>query len=336
VLSFIWWVGFNIYSDDNRIILASDYSLNSVSRQTPATVAGLKTGDRIIGINSEKVEKFQDILEKVSTTPNETLSLTVLRGQQQIQIPIVPELDLQTGAGRIGVYAWRDLVIDEIQEGSAADITGLRRGDRITVIEGQEVQHSIDLYQHLQGKPAVLRIRLLREGQYLERDMVLIYNDAGVAELGLSFQVGVFRAQAPFFQAAAEGLKETGKTMVLTVKGIGLLFQGVNVRNAVAGPLRITYYVGSVARSGFRLGFSEGMVSYFRFLCLLSVILFVMNLLPIPALDGGQILIFVIEAVRRKRVNPRLIARIQTIGFSVLILLAVFITFSDVLFFMGR
>ena len=78
------------------------------------------------------------------------------------------------------------------------------------------------------------------------------------------------------------------------------------------------------------------MVSYFRFLCLLSVILFIMNLLPIPALDGGQILIFLIETVRRKRVNPRLIARIQTIGFSVLILLAVFITFSDVLFFMGR
>jgi regulator of sigma E protease len=124
--------------------------------------------------------------------------------------------------------------------------------------------------------------------------------------------------------------------VTLTVKGIGLLFQGIKLRNAVAGPLRITYYIGSAATSGFQLGFGAGVVSFFRFLAFLSVVLFLMNLLPIPAMDGGQIVLFIVEIVRGKAVRSRLIWRLQLIGFSILIILSLMVTFSDVLFFMGR
>jgi len=91
-----------------------------------------------------------------------------------------------------------------------------------------------------------------------------------------------------------------------------------------------------VATSGFALGVSQGLVSYFRFLCLLSIVLFLMNLLPIPALDGGQVLVSLLEVLRRRPVPPRLVARIQTISFSVLLVVAVAVTASDILFFMGR
>jgi regulator of sigma E protease len=108
------------------------------------------------------------------------------------------------------------------------------------------------------------------------------------------------------------------------------------VRNAVAGPLKITYYVGSVAASGFAMGVGQGLVNYFRFLSLLSVVLFLMNLLPIPALDGGQVLLALLEVIRRRPVSPRLIARIQTVSFSLLMLVAVAVTFNDILGFFGR
>jgi regulator of sigma E protease len=91
-----------------------------------------------------------------------------------------------------------------------------------------------------------------------------------------------------------------------------------------------------VATSGFSLSIAQGLVSYFRFLALLSVVLFMINLMPIPALDGGQIVVFLLEILRRKPVNRQVIARIQTVSFSVIILLAVVITFSDILFFFGR
>ena len=78
------------------------------------------------------------------------------------------------------------------------------------------------------------------------------------------------------------------------------------------------------------------MVSFFRFLCFLSVVLFVMNLLPIPAVDGGQIVVFLMEVVRRRPVKPRTVYRIQVVGFSMIVSLLVVFTFSDILFFMGK
>jgi regulator of sigma E protease len=122
----------------------------------------------------------------------------------------------------------------------------------------------------------------------------------------------------------------------MAVTGLATLFKGVNLRNAVAGPLRISYYVGAVATSGFAASFGAGVLSFFRFLCLLSVVLFVMNLLPIPALDGGQIVIFLVEAARRRPVKPRIINAVQLAGFAVVGSLLVVFTVSDILFFMGR
>lgn len=338
ILTIIWWVGFKIYSDENRIILAGDY-INEVSAGTlPAAKAGLITGDRIIGINDNRIEKFQDILEIVSTSPDEELILSIQRDEQVLNIRIVPELDLQTGAGKIGVYAWRDLVVDQLDPGGAAFLAGLKPGDRITALNGQEVSHTLDFYQALTGNPQAVTVTYQRGAQKVETaPLVVSYQENGSADLGLSFRVKVFSSpDISLTGALLKGVAETYRTMELTLKGITLLFSGVNLQNVVAGPLRITYYVGSVAKRGFNLGIGSGLVSFFRFLCLLSVVLFLMNLLPLPALDGGQILIFFIEIIRRKAISPKIIYKIQIVGFSILILLVVFFTFNDILFFMGR
>ncbi len=337
ILTIIWWIGFKIYSDENRIILAGDYSNEISAGILPAAKAGLITGDRIIGINDNRIEKFQDILEIVSTSPGKELILSVQREGSLLNIRIVPELDLQTGAGKIGVYAWRDLVIGQLDPGGAAFLAGLKPGDRITALNGKEVGHTLDLYQALAGNPQAITVTYQRGAQKRETDLVVSYQENGSADLGLSFKVKVFSSPDISLPAALlKGAAETYRTLGLTIKGITLLFSGVNLQNAVAGPLRITYYVGSVARSGFRLGIGSGLVSFFRFLCLLSVVLFIMNLLPLPALDGGQILIFLIEIIRRKAISPTIIYRIQIVGFSILIVLVLFFTFNDILFFMGR
>jgi regulator of sigma E protease len=77
-------------------------------------------------------------------------------------------------------------------------------------------------------------------------------------------------------------------------------------------------------------------VQFFRFLAFLSVVLFLMNLLPIPAMDGGQITLFIVEVIRGRPVRSLMVWRLQLIGFSLLIGLSLFVTFSDILFFMGR
>ena len=337
VLTVIWWAGFNVHSDGNRIILASDYSTDTALAASPATRAGLQSGDRIVAIDGERVEKFQDILEKVSVASGDRLSLTVERGGQTRTATLVPDLDLQTGAGRIGVYAWRDPVIDSVRPGGPAALAGLAPGDRIVQAGGRPLRNTIDLYSLLEARPNRLELTYERDGQRGETSLLPVYRGQSEADLGMGFAAEVFRSpRLGLPGAVARGADETYRTLAFTVKGIGLLFRGVNLQNAVAGPLRITYFVGTVATNGFSLGIGEGLVSFFRFLCLLSGVLFMMNLLPIPALDGGQILIFLIELLRGRRVSPRLIGRIQVFSFSLLMVLAVFITFSDILFFLGR
>jgi regulator of sigma E protease len=343
VLTAIWWIGFKVYSDDNRIILASDYTLDLFREPPAATRAGLRTGDRIVAIDGKATEKFQDILEAVSTSPRETLKLEVLRDGSRLTVSLVPDLDLNSGAGKIGVYAWQDPVISKVLPGGAAALAGLQEGDRIVAaaVPGAggmtDVPHTIALYQLLAASPPRLELRVQRGGSIRNATLIPTYNERGVPELGLAFRLSVYSSpRLGPSGALARGLGETWQTVVITVKGIGLLFRGVNFRNAVAGPLRITYYVGAVATSGFSLGFSHGLVSYLRFLCLLSVVLFLMNLLPIPGLDGGQVLVYALEAARRRPLNPKVIARIQMISFSFIILVAVLITFSDIMFFMGR
>ncbi len=337
VLTLIWWIGFDVHTDGNRIILASDYSMDSFAGTPPATQAGLKTGDRILAVNGRRVNHFQDLLEYVATAPNRAIVLTIEREGRQLQTTLTPELDLDTGAGRIGVYAWRDPIVDQVTPGEAASLAGLQRGDRIVAAGGHPVRHTMDLYQQLQDKPETLPIRYQRDGTERQATLVMDYNEEGYANLGCTFALGVYPSpRVGPIGALRKGAEESWEILTVTLKGFGLLFQGINLRKAVAGPLRIIYTVGSAATSGFSFGFAQGLAYYFRLLCWLSIVLFIINLLPIPGLDGGQILVFTLEALRRKPLDPKVISRIQMIGFSFIVLLAVVVTFNDIFLFMGR
>jgi regulator of sigma E protease len=344
VFTAIWWVGFRVYSADNRIAVATDYTLDRFPEPPPATVAGLRTGDRVVAIDGRPVEKFQDILEKVTVSSGRQLLFTVERESvespgkiETLTLALTPALDKSSGAGRVGIYAWTDPLIQTVAPGSAAALAGLRSGDRILAAAGRETRNVIDLLQELASKPGKLVLRYEREGVEQTVPLVLSYDPKGSANLGIDFLSRSYRSpRLGLCGAFLKSLEETASTISLTVKGIGLLFRGISLRNAVAGPLRITYYIGSAATSGFQLGIGIGVVSFFRFLSFLSVTLFLMNLLPIPAMDGGQIALFAVELVRGKPVRSRMIWRLQLVGFSLLIILSLFITFSDILFFIGR
>jgi regulator of sigma E protease len=341
IFTILWWVGFAVHSPDNRVVLATDYTLDALAQRPPAAVAGLKTGDRVMAIDGAPVEKFQDILETVAVAPGRKFLFTIQRASegtaQTLVLPITPELDKNTGAGRIGVYAWVDPVLDTVEPGGAAAIAGLHKGDKLLHANARPIRNSMDFYQELASKPEKVNLTYERAGQQTTVPLILMYDEKGAPRLGLGFASLVFRSpRLGLGGALGKSVQETWTTVTLTVKGIGLLFQGIKLRNAVAGPLRITYYIGSAATSGFQLGFGAGVVSFFRFLAFLSVVLFLMNLLPIPAMDGGQIVLFIVEIVRGKAVRSRLIWRLQLIGFSILIILSLMVTFSDVLFFMGR
>lgn len=341
IFTVIWWAGFEVFSADNRIVLATDYSLETFAKVPPATLAGLTTGDRVTAIDGAPVEKFQDIREKVSTAPNRTFMFTVVRTEggatRTLTIPVTPWLDKDSGAGQIGVYEWRDPILESVRPGSAAGMSGLRRGDRIVRADGRAILNQMDLYQLLASKPAKVSLVFERGGQRMTAPLVLSYTEKGAADIGITFAQRTYRSPRLGLLGALErGFADTWTYTALTVKGFGLLFQGINLRNAVAGPVKIAYIIGDTAVSGFQVGVGAGLVSSFRLIAFLCIVLFLMNLLPIPAMDGGQIVLFLIEIVRGRSVPAKIFWRIQLVGFSILLALLVVVTFNDFMSFPGR
>jgi regulator of sigma E protease len=346
ILTLIWWAGFNVFSYDNRIVLATDYNLDSSAQILPATAAGLRTGDRVLAIDGIPVENYQAIQEKVSITPNKRLAFSVARDEsgtiQNFHLAVTPFLDKNSGAGHIGILPWVDPVVDSVAPQSAASVAGLLKGDRILRIDLKPVANIWDMLPVIAASPGKVTIDVERGGAVLSMPLVFERTSnpgADFAEklMGINFALLKYHSPRLGLPGAIEkGVAETWNYATLTVKGFGLLFQGINLRNAVAGPLKITYYIGSTAASGFQMGLGVGLVSSFQLLAFLSVVLFLMNLLPIPAMDGGQIILFLVEIVRGKAVSANLFWRIQIIGFSILIALIAVVTLNDILSFPGR
>ena len=139
-----------------------------------------------------------------------------------------------------------------------------------------------------------------------------------------------------FFGSIKQGFLETVETIGLTFKSIGLLFKGVDFTSAVSGPIRITQMIGETAQAGFSAGFSTGIVAVLNFLALISISLFIMNLLPIPILDGGLILFALIEAISRKKIHPKVLYYVQFIGLAFIVVLFCIAMFSDFKYFFKK
>jgi regulator of sigma E protease len=339
VFAVIWWSGFIVPSADNRIILATDYAVGTFSGPPPATAAGLRTGDRIVAIDGSPTRNFQEIYEVVSGAPGKALRFTVQRAATGATetLSITPQLDKNTGAGRIGITDWLDPVIAKVVPKSNAAIAGFQPGDRIVQAGDQVVANSMDLERALASKPSKLAVVFERNGIRQPTTLVFSYDERGGSDSGLRFALPIYHSP-PVGPGGAviRSLGETWSTITQTVQGIGLLFRGVNVRSAVMGPLGITQLIGTAAASGFEMSVGVGAVTFFRLLALLSVVLFLMNLLPIPAMDGGQIILFLVEVARGRPVSARVIWRLQMAGFSILALLFVFALLNDFGRMVGR
>lgn len=332
VLAVIAMIGFSTFTFPNRIILASEYD---GTRDSPALEAGLQSGDRITRINDSEITSFRDLQVMISRSAQRELEITYRRNGTERSTTIVPALDESTGAGRIGVYPWVTPVLAGVTEGSPAEIAGLQSGDRIVAINDTPVDHSVAVENIIrQSRASSVRLLVERDGTTLERTVVPGETEQGMPYIGVIYET--MEVRSPDFGpvgALGEGLRQSFQTLALTVRGIALLFSGVDLNQALMGPARITYLVGEVAAEGFRSGLGTGLFSFFNFLSLISITLFFMNLLPIPALDGGQIVLTVFEIVSRRPLHPRLVYRYQVVGNVIILGLLFFAVFNDILFF---
>jgi len=330
LLSVLWGIGFEVSSPYNRIILASELT----GERYPADSAGFKTGDRIIEINGRAISNYQEIQENISLNANKTLTILVERDGRIEQIQIVPTLDKSTGAGRIGVSFWIDPIVDIIKENSVAQKAGLKSGDVITHVNGEAIQNIEDFRRTRALAIDILTLLYSRDG--LQKEAVF-YEEDLTGELGIQWVVPSYQTpNYSLFGAIGKGIQESYRTLSISITSLRLLFMGIDLTEAVSGPVRITHMMGEVATHGFGQGFGVGFRSIIQFVALISIALGVMNMLPLPILDGGMIILFIVEMIRGKPAHPKFIAVFQTCGMVIIFGLMIFALFGDVMYFIRR
>ncbi len=338
LLSMVVWIGYTYTTFSNTVILTSDYPemFASAEEPSPAQEAGLQTGDQIIELNGKSVQTFSDLQQIIAVNPQQRMQLVIQRNSERVETFITPGLDRSSGAGYIGVSPYIIPEVAEIQPDSSAQQAGLQRGDVITKVNGQEISHTIDLQQFFRGTPGSLELTVQRSGAEEHLTYVPQYNEQGQPVLNFSFAMQeISTPDRNLIQALPAGFAEAVETFVLTIRSIGVLFRGVDTSEAVAGPVRITYLMGDVTTQGFQAGFSQGVITFFQLISFISIALSFANLLPIPALDGGQIIMSLYEAVRKKMISPRKYHLLQVIGFSIIMFIFLFALLSDISFFAG-
>jgi regulator of sigma E protease len=329
--------GTTVHTAPSRILLVSESGLSSGSDRNPADVAGLKSGDTILSVDGKKVRDYADLQELIGLNPGKRLALVVDRGGGTVDLQVTPKLDKSSGQGIVGIYSWIDPLVSSVEPGSAADLAGLKPGDVVTSLGKAPVTRTIDLIAALKAQPQRVELGLRRGTENLKLNMVLSYTKEGESNLGIAFAdvTRVDRA-SNLAEAFASGVGESWNTLVMTVKSLGLLFSGVEVLKAMSGPARITYYVGNTANQSLKASGLAGLPTIMSFLAFLSISLFFMNLLPIPALDGGQVLLSLAEAVKRRPLTTKTIFRYQSAGAALIAVIFIVATLGDILFFMGK
>jgi regulator of sigma E protease len=331
VLSIIFWFGFEETTYQNRIVLASDYT--SAAEPSAADVAGLETGDIITSINGEQVASWLDVQQIVARNALTELTIEVVRDGRNLEVTATPALS-PDGAGVLGVYPWVDPIVSMVEPGSAAADAGFREGDRILTVDGQPIAHVWDFRDALPTDAEPASFEVVRDGSTITLTATTSLESLAA---GLGFaQITISTPDYSVPGAIARGARESFELLTESIRSLRLLVSGIRLRNAVAGPVRISVFIGEVATSGFSIGFFTGIRSLFRFLSFLSVVLFFMNLLPIPVLDGGQILAALFEWIRGRSPRPRSLYRYQLVGSVLVFAILFFALFGDILFIAGR
>ena len=214
-------------------------------------------------------------------------------------------------------------VLGEVLPGTAAARAGLQTGDRIESIDGAEIPSFAELRRVVSGKPGqTVQLGVRRDGQV--RTVPAVIESAGKdgAEQGkLGVQGAVEYQRSGPIDAVAAGVTQTWDVTAATLAGVGQMLSGTRTTEELSGPLGIAKLSGQVARLG--------LVSLVSFIAVLSVNLGLINLFPIPVLDGGHLLFYLAEAVRGRPLPPRMQEYGFRAGVALLAGLFVFATWND-------
>jgi len=302
--------------------------IGAVEPGSAAAEAGLKPLDRVVQFDGIRNPKWHDIKFKVLTGANHPIPLTVDRGDKTLHMSLTPHTEGQDGAGVAGWYPYVPLVIDKVEPGQPASKAGLKPGDKIVGLDGKPTYYWALIVQDLRdgkGKPVDLTVQ--RDGKEFQARMTPAYTDV----MGLkTWRIGVTIRQTEYVirklppgTAVEYAVMANYKNFLETFDVLGKIVTRQMSTKSLAGPIGIAQISGEAYR--------RGITDLLAFVSFISLQLGIVNLLPIPVMDGGHIFMLAIEGVMRRDLSLAVKERVIQVGVVLIVLLFVFVMYNDIM-----
>jgi regulator of sigma E protease len=333
-------IGYEMKVDPNRIIVTDDYPAlfaMDESEQVPASKVGIHTGDVILAVDGIDTPDFQTLQQVLaSRKAGVEAHFYVAREAERLEFLIEPRHDPSSGRVWFGLTSFIPAVVASVESLSPEAVAGLAVGDKIISLQQEPVRNSLDISDILMDQPSLIAMEVEKpDGTHAILDYIPFRTTEGTLQLKFNLRkTSVFISGRPIDQAITQSFTQTISMMESTFALIPSLFSGkFKIDEVLTGPLRLSYVIGDMTGTSMEAGVTSGLRMICYILGTVSVSLAVANLLPIPALDGGLILLSIVELLRRKSLLPRTYVRIQSFGMAFIIFLMLLAIIGDFKFF---
>lgn len=288
--------------------------INSTINGYAAQSIDLKNGDKIVQIDNKKINNKADLDKILKKSKGEDLNIKIERENNTLDFTIKPT-EVKTKV--TGIYLDENCKIAAVEKGSSSEKQGIKSNDKLIKINNKEINGDRNKALELIGEKGVntMLVTVERKGKEINIELTPDYVS--------SYYLGVNLKQAPdtFINRCIGARIQTKEFVFSIVDNLKKLFTGNVGIDQMMGPVGISEVVAK----------TNGFQEFISMMALISLSLGVTNLLPIPALDGGKILILIIEAIRRKPMKQETEINVQLLGFSILIALSLYVTYNDIL-----
>jgi regulator of sigma E protease len=313
---------------ETAVYLDQPAVVDGVKAGSPAAQAGIQPGDRIARVDGIDNPTWEQLQPRVWLSPNQPLNVTIQRGNDLLQKTVVPTPVTSSEVGSAGWYPRESVIIGRLDKDMPAFKAGMKDGDKIVAMNGQpllSIETMIERLQEIKNNPADLTV--LRDNATLNFHLQALLSQTEDPKeqryrLGFANKGETKVTRLPFTQAISLSLEENRRDSLMILELAKKITQHKISMRAVSGPIGIAQDAGYAAQQ-------KGWTPLMELTAAISLNLGIFNLLPIPILDGGVIMLLFVESLMRRDINIKIKERIYQAAFVLLVLFAVMVIFND-------
>jgi regulator of sigma E protease len=297
--------------------------VGSVTPGSPAEKIGIHRGDRILTVGGREVDTWEQLYLAIGTKPNRDVPMTLLRNGQTMDVSVHAEVqpDDKYGFGDIGVLPDVNPVVRSTVHGDPADRAGLKPGDVVLAVNAERVVFAKQLADAISRNAGRAIDMTIRRGGHEQHLQVTPENRGNRGMIGISINEATKSFKPGPLDAVKLSVQRNWESSGLIFRTIGGLFTGETSVRQLQGPVGIAQLSGESAQ--------QGLLSLLSLMAMVSLNLGILNLLPVPILDGGHILIMGLEGIARRDFSVQVKEKMLLAGFVVLMMLMVTVIYND-------